>query len=56
MNQIVLEKPENFYDGEGSKVKRTAQTVSFEQVFGSLGIPVIVGGEYVNLSDTWFFC
>ncbi|MFT8424941.1 MAG: glycoside hydrolase family 70 protein [Liquorilactobacillus sp.] len=55
MNQIVLEKPENFYDGEGSKVKRTAQTVSFEQVFGSLGIPVIVGGEYVNLSDTWFF-
>lgn len=55
MNQIVLDKAENVYDGKDLKGKKSSQSGSFEQTYGSLGIPVILGGEYVDFNDTWFF-
>ncbi|MDC7952437.1 glycoside hydrolase family 70 protein [Liquorilactobacillus mali] len=55
MDQITVERPKHIYDGEGPKVKKAARLGSFERIFGSLGIPVVLGGEYVNVNDTWFF-
>ncbi|KRN32087.1 glycoside hydrolase family 70 protein [Liquorilactobacillus mali] len=55
MDQITVERPKHIYDGEGLRVKETARLGSFESIFGSWGIPVVVGGEYVNINDTWFF-